>query len=60
MFEVIAYSDQYGSYGTMGQYESLEDAHGAIEREGCSWESTAECEADYNVYYNGEWIEGWC
>ena len=58
MYEVII--EVYGWNKTMGRYETLEAVHEAIEREGCSWEPAVLGDADYDVYFNGEWIEGWC
>ena len=57
MYEVV--TEVQGWRRTMGQYETLKAAHEAIEREGCSWTSAVCGDADYNVYLNGEWIEGW-
>ena len=59
MYEVIAYTDSTESYSALTSGETLEAVYAVIEREGCSWHSAAECDADYNIYLDGEWVEGW-
>lgn len=59
MYEVIAYADSTENYGLMGQYDTLEKAHDAINHEGCRWIACACGDEDYRVCYNGEVIERW-
>ena len=59
MYELFGYFDQYGSYRTMGTYETLDEVHEEMDWEGCEWVACAEGDEDYRVYHDGELVERW-
>lgn len=59
MYKVVAFFEGYEEYRTFGIYDTLEDAHDAIDREGCEWVACYEGDEDYLVFCDGQLIERW-
>jgi len=59
MYELYGYFDRYGSYQSMGTYDTIEAVYAVMEQEGCEWVACASGDEDYRIYHNGELIERW-